>query len=996
MDRIETHGRTLKRISLLGAFLLLFVRAFFALPPPASAGIRGNTFTIFMAVGVKDTQPTFWDGHVRVEHGELTQIKGYRFLQKEDHILSPDSWKITSRVERMLEEPNLVRQSPEGILFFGVATSPNAKFHVSTQQGDYSFELGDLSFGKQLLELNGRVRVELLPAATKLSENCRNADDFPSITVSRDGTVWAVWSSFDGTRDRIPVRRYKHGKWMGADVTVPNASGDVWRPQVAVDSANHPWVLWSGQENGNWDLYVAKFDGNRWQGPFRLTKDPAPDINQQLVADAAGNLWVVWQSFRSGNSDIYLKYFKDGSWSKDIRVTSDPADEWDPAIAVDAGGRAHIAWDTYRNGNYDVYMRSFKDGRLSSTIPVATSPQFEAHASIACDHHGRVWIAWDVGGSNWGKDRGETIRRHNVGTTLYGPRTIAVRCFVNGAAKEPVKSISDPLPEGAKNFLLSPRLLVDQQGRLWMLFLHFFSNTPASSTEPGRHLHRGWYWEQYITSYQGDAWMPPVRLPESWNRLSSRASLAAGADTLWLAWPTDNRLYDQPNFPVSNQVYVGKLRMPSAVQTPLLLDSDPAKPVSVPEEAGIHVRGAHADAEELRDVSTVRSYRVLIGGKNYRILRGDLHRHTDLSWDLGGNPDGTLEDFYRYMLDAAHMDFGATTDHMAGGGYPYWFWLTGKFADLYHVPGTFLPLFGYERSVTYPYGHRNIICAHRGFPVVPFHYKFGVHSWPGVQAKSSEVVENDTQLLYIPVRAANCIAIPHTTSDDQGTDWRDYSPAVEPVVEIYQGNRFSSEHAGAPRTATPDKEGMEHIDGEYLYLDIVPTPGKNCCDYLHMLNVSLPYRPKGFVWNAWAKGYRLGVEASSDHISTHISYTMVYVENSTRKGVMEALSQRHVYGATDNIVLDFRIGGHLMGDKFTTHDPTLKLQVKVIGTGPLAHVRFIKNGTYLYTARPKKRQANLSYVDRHPKAGLNYYYVRVEQENGELAWSSPIWVEYHP
>jgi hypothetical protein len=358
-------------------------------------------------------------------------------------------------------------------------------------------------------------------------------------------------------------------------------------------------------------------------------------------------------------------------------------------------------------------------------------------------------------------------------------------------------------------------------------------------------------------------------------------------------------------------------------------------------------------------VNTIRSYRVAIDGTECRILRGDLHRHTELSWDLGGNPDGSLPDFYRYMLDAVAMDFGAVTDHMAGGGYPYWFWLTSKFADLYHVPNTFLSLFGYERSVTFPYGHRNIICSKRGFPVVPFHYNFGPHSWSGVQAKSNEVVENDTRLLYEQVREGGCIAIPHTMTDDQGTDWRDYDPDVEPVAEIFQGNRFSSEHAGAPRTATPDSKGMEHIDGEYVYLDTVPVSGKSCCDYVHVLNLSLPYRPAGFVWNAWAKGYRLGVEASSDHISTHISYTMIYTDKPTRQGIMDALRERHVYGATDNIVLDFRIGNHFMGEKFITHDPSVKLHIKIIGTGLVAHLKIIKNSTYVCDNEPKTRQVEL-------------------------------------
>jgi len=40
-----------------------------------------------------------------------------------------------------------------------------------------------------------------------------------------------------------------------------------------------------------------------------------------------------------------------------------------------------------------------------------------------------------------------------------------------------------------------------------------------------------------------------------------------------------------------------------------------------------------------------------------RILRGDMHRHTDLSFD--GDIDGSIWDFYRYSIDAADFDYAA-------------------------------------------------------------------------------------------------------------------------------------------------------------------------------------------------------------------------------------------------------------------------------------------------------------------------------------------------
>ena len=94
--------------------------------------------------------------------------------------------------------------------------------------------------------------------------------------------------------------------------------------------------------------------------------------------------------------------------------------------------------------------------------------------------------------------------------------------------------------------------------------------------------------------------------------------------------------------------------------------------------------GGHGD--EAGDVRAIRAYTSNVDGKNMHIVRGDFHRHTELSWDGGGTGDGNLQDFYRYMIDVAAMDFGASTDHQ-GGGWPYWWWYTQKMTDMYHVPG---------------------------------------------------------------------------------------------------------------------------------------------------------------------------------------------------------------------------------------------------------------------------------------------------------------------
>ena len=46
------------------------------------------------------------------------------------------------------------------------------------------------------------------------------------------------------------------------------------------------------------------------------------------------------------------------------------------------------------------------------------------------------------------------------------------------------------------------------------------------------------------------------------------------------------------------------------------------------------------------------------------------------------------------------------------------------------------------------------------------------------------------------------------------------------------------------------------------------------------------YEAAGYVSNALGLGYQLAFEASSDHVSTHISFTNLWVKTATRAGVM--------------------------------------------------------------------------------------------------------------
>jgi hypothetical protein len=306
------------------------------------------------------------------------------------------------------------------------------------------------------------------------------------------------------------------------------------------------------------------------------------------------------------------------------------------------------------------------------------------------------------------------------------------------------------------------------------------------------------------------------------------------------------------------------------------------------------------------------------------------------------------------MFDPSYMDWVGCCDHDNGNGREYSWWISQKLTDLFHHAGRFIPMFSYERSVAYPEGHRNAVFVQRG--IRPLARLPKTADEPMVKAP-------DTQNFYKYLKQFNGIVASHTSGTQMGTDWRDNDPDAEPVVEIYQGDRQNYEMPGAPRANTAD----DSIGG---------------------------WRPKGFVNLALGMGYKLAFQASSDHISTHMSYCNLLVKEPTREAILDAFHRRHVYGATDHIIAEFRSGDHLMGDIFSTAQAP-RFVVKLQGTAPFKKVHVIKDNQYVYSTEPGTAQVSFTWADAQPVAGKqSYYYVRGEQNDGEVVWVSPMWVTY--
>jgi hypothetical protein len=934
------------------AMLVVFVRSQQNPAPGPAAAAPAVHSALRVTFGERQQAEIDYSGTIALSDGTVSEILPWRFFGQ-DRLQGPNGWMLVTHRANFENQPD--RPQPlstpgatQNIVPKGITAvldaPPAATATIATKRGTYTVRLDQLRGGHVLAFEEGDVTVQAVPAPSRVSParpgpNAVAEHDYASMIAARDGSAWIAWQLYQDGGDRLLVAHSSASGWSAPDTLTP-AGRDIFRTAIAQDARGRIWVVWSEREGADWNLYARTRDGNTWGAQRKLTNGSGPNFFHKLIADHAGTLHLVWVAHIDTESHVMWSTLTGDSWTNAQEISGSSA--WMPDAAADSQGNLYVAWDSYRTGNYDIFFRRIAaDGSMGPIQQVTKSPRFQAHASLAVDRADRVWLAWDESGANWGKDyaRDDTWR----GTTLYADRRPRIAVLENGTWSQPAGDPFAATPERYRRYAENPRLVCDGTGRIWMA-IDMRISTAMNRTDFWANNGR---WETFLTAYEGDRWRPAAPLPLSSTRPDGPFVLAPSTNGIWAAWTNDNRLWHTaagtPNRR-HNDIEFARMDGDTAPVTPQF--------VAYTETPGT---AAPVHAREAEDVQRARSYRARVGSEELRILRGDFHRHTEISPDGAG--DGSLEDYFRYMIDAARMDTGIVTDHNAGLD-EYTWWRTEKAHDLFRIPGGYTPLFGYERSVPYPNGHRNVVFAERGVKVLPIS-----------QDENSGKVNSGT-VLYPYLKQNRGICMLHSLATDQGSDYRDNDPEVEPLVEIYQGYHANYEYEGAPRAETADYNVTAHG----------------------------PYRPAGFYWNALAKGLKLGTESSSDHISTHTSYTMIYTPSAVRRDIVESMRKRHAYGATDNIVLDFRARDHsgkewMMGDSIASLAAPV-FHVKVLGTSTIESVEIIKDGKFVYKTAPNAATSEFDYTDTAGPApsAQSWYYVRVMQTDRNMAWSSPIWV----
>lgn len=335
---------------------------------------------------------------------------------------------------------------------------------------------------------------------------------------------------------------------------------------------------------------------------------------------------------------------------------------------------------------------------------------------------------------------------------------------------------------------------------------------------------------------------------------------------------------------------------------------------------------------------------------NYSIYFGQLHSHTTNSDGIG-----SLDDAYSYAKNMAGVDFLAVTDHsnsfdngaassMADGSASTK-WANGHTAADKYTDGNFVGIYGYEMTWSNGTGHMNTF------------------NTPGFETRENQIFKNaDGLQQYYNIlkqfpQSISQLNHPGTTFGDFN-DFAGYDPVIDQRVTLVEvGNG----------------EGAVRTSGYFPSYD--------------------------YYTRALDKGWHLAPANNQDnHMgkwgNANTARTVILADSLTRDNIYDAIKNMRVYATEDNnLEITYTLNGQVMGTILPERPAGVDISVSLHepDSEALGIVSVISNGGRVVASQTLSDSDGTVHFELSPD--YSYYYIRVDEADGDIAVTAPVWID---
>lgn len=323
-------------------------------------------------------------------------------------------------------------------------------------------------------------------------------------------------------------------------------------------------------------------------------------------------------------------------------------------------------------------------------------------------------------------------------------------------------------------------------------------------------------------------------------------------------------------------------------------------------------------------------------GTPYNQFFGQLHSHTSYS-------DGakTPNDAYLWARDQGHADFFAVTDHSNAFDNPTDWTQSAEWADLkqkadyYNTDNSFTAIAGYEMT------------------------------WNNIYGRWGHINTFNTEWFEIRENTA---------------------------MDLYSYfNKLAADPASLSQFNHPDITGYGNFD-EYKKWS------READELTPLMEVSNDAHYRNYIM-ALDKGWHVAPARNSDNhivdwITRNGDRTVVLAARQTRDQIYDAIRERRVYASAgdSNLRIMYSINGNIMGSRLTGQT-TLNVKADIYNQSGdnISKVSVISNGGTVVASQTYNTNKLTFTAALQPQ--YKYYFIRVDQADGDWAITAPVWIE---
>jgi hypothetical protein len=185
----------------------------------------------------------------------------------------------------------------------------------------------------------------------------------PRIAVTTAGNAVAIWEDHRSNGWNLYSSQLAAGgeTWSANLRVTDNATSRKFTPDVTVTADGTAYAVWEDDRAGNFDVWSATLlpGATSWSVNQRISDDPgtADQYAPRIESDASGNLFVLWLDDRVWSTEVRISRLGAGgaAWEPSRVVSDAAAIPVAVALGVASDGAAFAIWQDARGSSYDLW-----------------------------------------------------------------------------------------------------------------------------------------------------------------------------------------------------------------------------------------------------------------------------------------------------------------------------------------------------------------------------------------------------------------------------------------------------------------------------------------------------------------------------------------------------------------------------------------------------------------------------------------------------------------